>query len=89
MRVPSAKAEYLHLPQDQLLGLLCLTDAMLLFLYSYWAEEQSIGRVRGTPYSESQPLRDFIRDQWDRFGRTLRDDQEREREMVKGMIGLM
>ena len=84
----NAKPEFAHLVRDDLLGLLCYTDAVLLWLYSYWADEQSLGRVRGSPYSQSQALRDFVRASWERYGRE-QAKSDREKEMVKGMIGLM
>lgn len=76
--------------RDDLLGLLRLTDAVLMYLYSDWANEQATGRVRGTPYSESEPLRTAVRKGWEKLvSLTCEPGQEKDREMAKGMIGLM
>ena len=85
--LPGTKPEYRHLPTDQLRGWLTLTDAVLVWLYAFWADEQANGRVRGTPFIESQALRDFVRNGWESFMR--RAEHDREREMARGMLGLM
>jgi hypothetical protein len=97
LRLAGAKPQFLHLPADTLLGLLSLTDAVLLFLYAYWCDEQADGRVKMTPYRESQALRDYVKGEWERWVRkgwgeyTQVDEDEREglKEMGKGLIGLM
>jgi hypothetical protein len=60
-----------------------------MYMYSFWANEQSTGRVRGTPYGESQPLREMVRKMWERHAGSLDAGHEKEREMARGMIGLM
>lgn len=94
-----------HLPKDPLKGLLCLTDAALLWLYSYFCEEQASGRVRTTPYNESMELRRFIQARWEHVLRgdmaspapadgsepDERDaaEDQKKKDMARGMIGLM
>lgn len=97
LRLTGAKPQFLHLPQDHLLGLLSLTDSVLLWLYSYWCDEQSESRIRTTPYKESQALRDFVRAEWEKWVRkgyldySLENEEDREglRERGKAMIGLL
>lgn len=88
-RNPHAKHEFTsRLPHDPLSGTLALTDSMLLFLYSYWCHEQSIGRVRWAPYTESDLLRSSIRHMWELEMR--RSDVPKEQaEMNRGMVGLL
>ncbi|ORY31598.1 hypothetical protein BCR39DRAFT_525858 [Naematelia encephala] len=89
-RTDSARPRYTaRLPADALKGLLCLTDAALLWLYAYHCEEQSgSGHARGSRYDESRGLRDFVRSMWEKFVR--RDDEpEEERDRARGMVGLM
>lgn len=79
------------------MGLLSLTDAVLLWLYAYWCDEQADGRVHMTPYRESQALREYVKGEWERWVRkgwneyALAEEDQREglRDMGKGMIGLM
>lgn len=75
------------LPADPLRGLLCLTDAVLLWLFAYWLEEQTSTRIRASPYNESQPLREFVRRGWESEMRKAEDEEHRER--AKAMVGLM
>lgn len=100
LRLTGAKPQFLHLPADTLLGLLSLTDAVLLWLYAYWCDEQAEGRVKMSPYRESQALRDFVRGEWEKWVRrgwqvyadgegVEGDEREGLRDMGKGMIGLM
>ncbi|WWD19863.1 hypothetical protein CI109_104330 [Kwoniella shandongensis] len=87
-RTKTAHAQYVSaLPHDPLKGLLCLTDAVLLWLYAYFCEEQGGGRVRSTPYNESAPLRDFVRRLWEVEMR--KGEDEGRREMARAMVGLM
>lgn len=72
---------------DKLRGLLCLTDAVLLWLFAYWLEEQTSTRIRASPYNESQPLREFVRKCWESEMRKADDEVSRER--AKAMVGLM
>lgn len=96
-RSPTAHKEFLHLPHDPLKGLLCLTDAVLLWLYSYFCEEQASGRVRSSPYGESVALREFVRKGWEKEmrgegserGSKADEDREARREMARAMVGLM
>lgn len=99
-RTPTAHPQYTaKLPHDPLKGLLCLTDSVLLYLYAFWCDEQSIGRVRTTPYAASEPLRDMVRKGWEA---EMRREAEGEteggeggeegterRERARGMAGLM
>lgn len=74
-----------------------MTDAVLLWLYAYWCDEQAEGRVSTKPYKESQALRDYVKVEWEKWVRkgwseyAGVEEHEREglREMGKGMIGLM
>ncbi|KAK4686018.1 hypothetical protein P7C73_g4106, partial [Tremellales sp. Uapishka_1] len=85
---PSAPPALLaSLPKDQLLGTVYLTDSVLLYLYTFFCEEQSGGRVRTFPYAESESLRSFVRTRWESEMRHAVDD--RRRDLAKGMIGLM
>ncbi|CAD6572668.1 MAG: hypothetical protein TREMPRED_000599 [Tremellales sp. Tagirdzhanova-0007] len=86
-RSPSAQPQFSSLPHDPLKGLLCLTDAVLLWLYAYFCEEQAGGRVRSSPYNESAPLRDFVRKGWEGEMRRAKDDGERD--LARAMVGLM
>lgn len=88
LRNHGAHSDYTSvLPEDPVRGLLCLTDCSILFLYCYWCEEQASGRVRSSPYTESQPLRDVIRRAWESEAKRATDEEDRER--AKAMIGLM
>ncbi len=86
-RSPSAQPQFASLPHDPLKGLLCLTDAILLWLYAYFCDEQAGGRVRSSPYNESAPLREFVRKGWE--GEMRRAKDEEGREMARAMVGLM
>lgn len=86
-RSPTARPEFTHLPHDPLQGMLCLTDAVLLWLYSYFCNEQAGGRVRSSPYNESAPLREFVRKGWE--AEVRRAKEEEAREMARAMVGLM
>ena len=86
-RSPSAQPQFASLPSDPLKGLLCLTDAVLLWLYAYFCEEQAGGRVRGSPYNESAPLREFVRKSWESEIRRAESDETKE--MARGMVGLL
>ncbi|WVW86420.1 hypothetical protein I302_108466 [Kwoniella bestiolae CBS 10118] len=77
------------LPHDPLKGLLCHTDAALLWLYSYFCDEQGGGRVRSTPYNESANLRDFVRRSWESEMRKAPEEETGRREMAQAMVGLM
>ena len=88
MRGPSAHTPRLDAaPADPIKSLLCLTDACLLWLYSYFCDEQAIGRVRGTPYQESSSLREHVRKLWETEARVAADTESRER--ASAMVGLM
>ncbi|WWC64849.1 uncharacterized protein I303_107463 [Kwoniella dejecticola CBS 10117] len=89
-RVPSAHPKYTsRLPKDPLKGLLSLTDAVLLWLYAYFCDEQHMGRVRITPYNESAPLREFVKKAWESEMRKAPEEEEGRREMAQAMVGLM
>ncbi|WVQ66737.1 uncharacterized protein L199_004926 [Kwoniella botswanensis] len=77
------------LPHDPLKGLLSHTDAALLWLYSYFCDEQGGGRVRSTPYNESANLRDFVRRSWESEMRKAPEEETGRREMAQAMVGLM
>ncbi|KAK8853435.1 hypothetical protein IAR55_004141 [Kwoniella newhampshirensis] len=87
-RTKSAHPQFVStLPHDPMKGLLCLTDAVLLWLYSYFCDEQGGGRVRSTPYNDSAPLRDFVRRGWEHEMR--KGEDEVRREGARAMVGLM
>ena len=87
-RSPTAQKKFVEqLPVDPLRGLLCLTDAVLLWLYAYWLEEQVSTRILASPYNESQPLREFVKRGWESEMRKAEDDDSRER--ARAMVGLM
>ena len=86
-RSASAQPQFANLSHDPLKGLLCLTDAVLLWLYAYFCEEQAGGRIRSSPYNESAPLREFVKKGWE--GEMKRAKDEEGRVMARAMIGLM
>ncbi|WWC72257.1 uncharacterized protein I206_106219 [Kwoniella pini CBS 10737] len=89
-RVSTAQPKYVsQLPKDPLKGCLSLTDAVLLWLYSYFCDEQDRGRVRATPYNESAPLREYVKKAWENEMRNALEEEEDRREMAQGMVGLM
>ncbi|WWC91975.1 uncharacterized protein L201_006928 [Kwoniella dendrophila CBS 6074] len=89
-RTHSAHPKYKQqLPFDHLKGLLCLTDAVLLWLYAYFCDEQAGGRVRMSPYLESEPLRGFVRKGWEIEMRKPSENFDGGKEMAQAMVGLM
>lgn len=87
-RSQSAQAKFVEqLPADPLRGLLCLTDACLLWLFAYWLDEQASMRIRGSAYNESQPLREFVRNRWEAEMRRAEDEDARDK--ARAMVGLM
>ncbi|OCF30925.1 hypothetical protein I316_07451 [Kwoniella heveanensis BCC8398] len=89
-RTHSAHSQYTStLPHDPIKGLLCLTDAVLLWLYAYFCDEQGGGRVRSSPYNESAPLRDFVRRGWESEMRKAPEEEEGRKQGARAMVGLM
>ncbi|WVF67345.1 hypothetical protein IAT40_002099 [Kwoniella sp. CBS 6097] len=89
-RTHSAHSQYTStLPLDPIKGLLCLTDAVLIWLYSYFCDEQAGGRVRISPYTQSAPLRDFVRRGWESEMRKAPEEEEGRKQVAKAMVGLM
>ncbi|WVQ79008.1 hypothetical protein IAT38_001100 [Cryptococcus sp. DSM 104549] len=83
--------EYQSIEFDNLKGLLCLTDSILLWHYAYFCEEQSAGRVKARAYDESRQLRVWVREEWNKEKAKKREageDDERPRAMV-GLLYLL
>ncbi|WVQ94939.1 hypothetical protein IAU59_002028 [Kwoniella sp. CBS 9459] len=89
-RSKAARKEYTDiLPKDPIKGLLCLTDAVLLWHYAYFCEEQGGGRVRISPYTSSAGLRKFVREEWEKQVPIFSEEHDGTKQVVKAMIGLM
>ncbi|WRT69984.1 uncharacterized protein IL334_006977 [Kwoniella shivajii] len=89
-RAPNAHPQFVsQLPYDQLKGLLCHTDAVLFWLYSYFCDEQGGHRIRSSPYYESAPFREFVRKGWEYEMRRVLEEDDGRKEMAQAMVGLM
>ena len=89
-RAPNAKPDFVErLPRDTMAGYLAIVDSILLFLYSYWCNEQSTnGLPKYHPYSEAVALMEASRSQW--VAEMRRSDiTPAQRSMNKGMTGLL
>jgi hypothetical protein len=74
--------------EDHMLSLLYFTDAILLFLYSYWCSEQVSGKSRPQDFITSDRLRQQVLHHWER-GTRKESATEDEKMRAKGMVGLM
>lgn len=89
-RAANAKPEFIDkLPHDPLSGYLAIVDSILLFLYSYWCNEQSgNGLPKYHPYADATLLMESSRAHWTIEMRRA-DLTPAQREMNKGMTGLL
>lgn len=71
--------------EDHLRGVLTLTDSLCLYLYRNFAEERmNAGAVAVKTYAQLDGLRTFIASRWHKMR-----NEEKHRDMVRGMIGLV
>ena len=88
-RTSAARAEFMvKVSEDHLLSLLYFTDAVMLFLYSYWCSEQASGKTRPQDFVTSDRLREQVLHTWERETRK-EDATDDEKTRAKGMVGLM
>ncbi|KAL7424532.1 hypothetical protein Q5752_000216 [Cryptotrichosporon argae] len=86
-RAPNAKPHLVAaLAADSLRGLVCLTDAVMLYTFGRWCDEQARGRSSAGSYRDILALAEFVRKKWESEVRRVECDA---RERARGMVGLM